>query len=82
MMALTTININGEEYVNVDELIQDFVEDRGRDCGEYTYDSITDSDDEGVDTMISYLLDRNKRELAERLKSAWIKKRYGSFFRE
>ncbi len=81
-MALVTININSEEYVNVDALIDDFVETRGQDAGEYSYYGIYDSDDEVVDGMIDYLLSKDKKDIAMKLKTAWIRKRYGSFFQE
>lgn len=82
MMALTVFNINGKHFVNVDELIDEFVETRAFDCGEYSYNSICDSDDEVVDGIISYLLDTDHKDIAMKLKTAWIRKRYGSFFRE
>lgn len=81
-MALVTININGEDYVNVDALIEDFVETRGQDAGEHSWYEIHDPDDDVVDGLISYLLNRDKKDIAMKLKSAWIRKRYGSFFQE
>lgn len=81
-MALVTININGEDYVNVDALIDDFVETRGQDAGEYSYYDIHDPDDAVVDGLINYLFTMDNKDIAMKLKSAWIKKRYGSFFQE
>ncbi len=81
-MALAILNINGDDWVNVDALIDDFVETRGQDAGEYSYYEVHDSDDDVVDGLISYLLDKDKKDIAMKLKSAWIKKRYGSFFQE
>lgn len=81
-MTVPILNINGEDYVNVDALIEDFVEARGQDTGEYSYYEIHDPDDDVVDGLISYLLSRDKKDIAMKLKSAWIKKRYGSFFQE
>ena len=81
-MALAILNINGSDWVNVDALIDDFVETRGQDAGEYSYYEIHDSDDDVVDGLIDYLLNRDKKDIAMKLKSAWIRKRYGSFFQE
>jgi len=81
-MALAILNINGDDWVNVEALIDDFVETRGQDAGEYSYYTIHDSDDDVVDGLIDYLLRKDKKNIAMKLKSAWIKKRYGSFFNE
>ena len=81
-MTIPILNINGDDWVNVDALIDDFVETRGQDAGEYSYYGIHDSDDDVVDGLIGYLLDKDKKDTAMKLKSAWIKKRYGSFFQE
>lgn len=81
-MALAILNINGDDWVNVDVLIDDFVETRGQDAGEYSYYAIHDSDDDVADGLIDYLLNKDKKDIAMKLKSAWIKKRYGSFFQE
>ncbi len=81
-MALAILNINGSDWVNVDALIDDFVEVRGQDASEYSYYDIHDPDDDVVDGLISYLLNKDKKDIAMKLKSAWIKKRYGSFFQE
>ena len=81
-MALAILNINGSDWVNVDALIDDFVETRGQDAGEYSYYEIHDSDDDVVDGLIDYLLNKDKKDIAMKLKYAWIRKRYGSFFRE
>ena len=81
-MALVTININGEDYVNVDALINDFVETHGQDASEYSYYDIHDPDDDVVDGLINYLFNKDKKDIAMKLKYAWIKKRYGSFFQE
>lgn len=81
-MAVPTLNINGDDWVNVDALIDDFVETQGQDAGEYSYYEIHDSDDDVVDGLINYLLNKDKKDIAMKLKSAWIKKRYGSFFQE
>ena len=81
-MALAILSIEGEDWVNVNSLIDDFVETRGQDAGEYSYYAIYDSDDEVVDGLIDYLLNKDKKDIAMKLKKAWIRKRYGSFFQE
>lgn len=81
-MAVPILNINGDDWVNVDALIDDFVETRGQDSGEYSYYDIHDPDDAVVDGLINYLFNKDKKDIAMKLKTAWIKKRYGSFFRD
>ena len=81
-MALEILNINGDDWVNVNALIEDFVEVRGQDAGEYSYYDIHDPDDDVIDGLINYLFNKDKKDIAMKLKSAWIKKRYGSFFHE
>lgn len=81
-MILRTINLNGEEYISVDDFIDDLVEDRATDCGEYNYSSIADRDDEAIDMLVDFLIGKDRKDIAMKLKRAWIKKRYGSFFRE
>lgn len=81
-MAVPTLNINGDDWVSVDALIDDFVETRAEDCGEYSYYGIHDSDDDVVDGIIDYLHNKNRNDIAMKLKTAWIKKRYGRFFQE
>lgn len=81
-MAVPILNINGDDWVNVDALIDDFVEARGQDAGEYSYCGIHDSDDDVVDGLIDYLLNKNEKDIAMKLKSTWIKKRFGGFFQE
>lgn len=81
-MAVAILNINGDEWVNVDALIDDFVEVMASDCADDIWNSVSTLDDECVDKMIDYLIAKDRRDIALRLKTAWVKKRFGGFFHE
>lgn len=81
-MALATLNINGAEWVNVGSLIDDFVEAMAVDCADDVWNSLSTYEDECVDKIIEYLMSKDRKELANRMKAAWVKKRFGGFFHE
>lgn len=79
-MALATLNINGNEWVNVDSLIDDFVEAMADNCADDVWNSLSTFEDESVDKIIDYLIGKDRKDLASKLKAAWVRKRFGGFF--
>lgn len=81
-MTLETININGDDFVNVNDLINAFVESEARDCHEDIWEDVSTLSDEAVDNMTGFLISIDRRDLALMLKEKWVKKRFGGFFHE